>query len=262
MLSLEKIQESLLESIFSGKGNLDFIKANGLIKAQQRLLVHHDTIFENFVIALEITYPGVWRLIGHDCARGVALAYGHEFVNITDRSNISGFGANFPDFLGKFPSTKHLDYLPDYARIEWLRSRSYEALNQKIISAEQFNEYMRSDPEAAIFEFNRSVFLLRSNWPLAEIQHLLDDHDSKKIDMRHKECFILICRVQGRIETLFLEKDQWQFLFALKNEKKLGQALEHIDVGDDVNVKIAAIISLLFTKEMIVELTDYDAVDL
>ena len=75
MRSLEAIQESLLDSILSGKGDLAFIKANGSIKAEHRLRVHQDTIFENFVAALEITYPGIWRLIGSDCARGVALAY-------------------------------------------------------------------------------------------------------------------------------------------------------------------------------------------
>ena len=54
MLSLETIQESLLDSIFGGKGNLAFIKANGLIKAEHRLRVHQDTVFENFVTALKI----------------------------------------------------------------------------------------------------------------------------------------------------------------------------------------------------------------
>ncbi len=256
MPSLEMIQESLLKSIFGGKGKLDFIKANGSIKAKQRLGVHQDTIFENFVTALKITYPGVWRLIGSDCARGVALAYGHEFANLTDRSNISGFGENFPDFLEKFPSTKHLDYLPDYAKIEWLRSRSYEAINQKAISAEQFNGFMLSnDPESVVFKLNHSVFFLKSSWPLAKIQSLLDEPDSEKIDMSHEECFVLICRVYGRIETLFLEKKQWQFLFALKNGITLGQALEQIGSNGDVGAKISTIIRLLFIKEMIVKLT-------
>ena len=255
MPSLEIIQESLVKSIFGDKGKIDFIKANGSIKAEQRLAVHQDTIFENFVTALEITYPGVWRLIGHDCARGLALAYGHEFANITDRANISGFGESFPDFLENFPSTKHLDYLPDYAKIEWLRSRSYQVINQKVISAEQFNEFMLSDPESVIFEFNDSVFFLRSRWPLAKIQRLLDEPDSEKIDMNYEECFILICRVHGRIENLFLEKEQWQFLSTLKNGVALGQAFEQIGSGDDVDTKISMIIRLLFIKEMIVKLT-------
>lgn len=253
MRSLETIQESLLDSIFSGKGDLAFIKANGSIKAEHRLRVHQDTIFENFVTALEITYPGIWRLIGADCARGVALAYSHQFGNITDRSNISGFGENFSDFLEKFPSTKHLDYLPDYAKLEWLRSRSYESLNQKTISSEQFNKSLSNDPEGVLFEFNRSVFFLQANWPLAKIQLLLDDkHGCKKIDIVHEECFVLICRVRGRIETLFLEKEQWQFLFALKNGKALGQALEQMNISNDLDTKIAEIISLLLKKEIIV----------
>ena len=253
MLSLETIQESLLDSIFGGKGNLAFIKANGLIKAEHRLRVHQDTVFENFVTALKITYPGIWRLIGPDCARGVALAYSHEFINITDRSNISGFGESFPGFLEKFPSTKHLDYLPDYARMEWLRSKSYESPNQKPISLEQFNKSLSNDPEGVLFEFSCSTFFLQTNWSLAKIQLLLDGkHECKKIDMVHEECFVLICRVRGRIETLFLKKKQWQFLFALKKGKNLGQALEQMDISNDLDTKIAKIISLLLEKEIIV----------
>lgn len=253
MHSLEKIQENLLNSIFgSSKGELNYIKTNGLINAKQRLAVHQDTIFENFITVLKITYPGIWRLVGSDCARGLALAYGHEFINITDRSNINGFGKNFPDFLRKFPSTRHLDYLPDYAKLEWLRSRSYEAPSQNAISAELFNESMRINPEALIFEFNNSVFFLKSSWPLAKMQRLLDDPDCEKINILNEECFILICRVHGRIETLFLEKEQWQFLFALKNGVTLGQALEQIASSNDIDTKISIIIRLLFIKEMIV----------
>ncbi|MBA2628841.1 MAG: putative DNA-binding domain-containing protein [Rickettsiaceae bacterium] len=253
MLSLETIQECLLDSIFGGKGNLAFIKVNGSIKAEHRLRVHQDTVFENFVKALEITYPGIWRLIGPDCARGVALAYSHEFINITDRSNIGGFGENFPGFLEKFTSTKHLDYLSAYARIEWLRSRSYESPNQKPISLEQFNKSLSNDPEGVLFEFNCSAFCLHTNWSLAKIQLLLDGkHECKKIDMVHEECFVLICRVRGRIETLFLEKEQWQFLFALKKGKTLGQALEQMNISNDLDTKIAKIISLLLEKEIIV----------
>jgi hypothetical protein len=101
----------------------------------------------------------------------VALAYSHEFINITDRSNISGFGESFPDFLDKFPSTKHLDYLPDYAKIEWLRSRSYASLNQKTISSEQFNRSLSNDPEGALFEFNRSVFFYRQTGRLLKYSY-------------------------------------------------------------------------------------------
>ena len=84
---------------------------------------------------------------------------------------------------------------------------------------------------------------------------MLDEPESEKINISHKECFVLICRVHGRIETLFLEKEQWLVLFALKNGITLGQALEQISVGDDIETKISTIIRLLFVKEMIVKLT-------
>ena len=128
-------------------------------------------------------------------------------------------------------------------------------MNQEAISAQKFNESMSGDPEAVIFKFNCSVFFLRSKWPLAKIQSLLDAPDSEKIDISHEECFVLICRVHGRIETLFLEKEQWLVLFALKNGITLGQALEQISVSDDIETKISTIIRLLFVKEMIVKLT-------
>lgn len=46
-----------------------------------------------------------------------------------------------------------------------------------------------------------------------------------------------------------------QFLFALKNGKALGQALEQMNISDDLDTKIAEIIRLLLEKEMIVKTT-------
>ncbi len=138
MSKLANIQEQILESLISTKmDDLDFIKTTGNVSNTERLLVHRYTILENFVNRLKINYPGIWKLLGEHCARGAALAYSHKLTNITSRGEVNKFGANFAVHLESFPSTLELTYLPDFARLEWLRSVSAEAKNEITIAPDK-----------------------------------------------------------------------------------------------------------------------------
>ena len=134
MPSLKALQESLLHSIMGNNLSPEFIKQNNGIDISDRLAVHRDTVLENFISSLKITYPGVWRLIGEDCARGAALAYSHNLSNLKTRADMNAFGEGFPEFLRNFESTNHLKYLHDFARLELFRSRSYGSSNESCLS--------------------------------------------------------------------------------------------------------------------------------
>ncbi|HFE6167594.1 TPA: DNA-binding domain-containing protein, partial [Legionella pneumophila] len=72
MHELLKLQESFYRNIFKKDVDLSFISSDF---SQERLDVYRQTIFENMINALRITYPGVWKLIGNECANSVAYTY-------------------------------------------------------------------------------------------------------------------------------------------------------------------------------------------
>ncbi|CAF2028552.1 unnamed protein product [Rotaria magnacalcarata] len=138
--------------------DLDFIKTTGNVSNTERLLVHRYTILENFVNRLKINYPGIWKLLGETCARGAALAYSHKLNNITSRGGeVNKFGANFAVHLESFPSTLELTYLPDFARLEWLRSVSAEAKNEITIAPDKLAKMNPDKLEKYQLIFNSSL---------------------------------------------------------------------------------------------------------
>ncbi len=253
MHNLADIQEKLKNAIFGAKESLDFIKPNGVITANDRIMVHCDTVLENFVTSLKITYPGIWQLIGENCARGAALAYSHNYDNLTNRSAMGNFGENFPAFLGNFPSTKHLQYLPDYARLELLKSRSYAAPRQSAINLEELQSFFDADIESCKLLLNASIFFLKSIFPLMNIQELLDNSDSDELYLNKTECFVMICRVQNKIETLYMGEKQWKFFQAINAGSTIGKAME-VFTENEMEEAIATVTHLMLDKQMITKM--------
>ncbi len=253
MHNLAEIQTELKDIILGKKTSSQFIRPTESISPHERLMVHVTTIFENFIASLRITYPGVWRLIGEDCARSVALAYSHDYSNLTSRARINEFGENFPEFLQVFPSTKHLKYLPDFAHLELLKSKSYAAKKQNAISLKTIQTYFESDIENCRLEFNDSIFFLQSNFPLMDIQELLDNPNLGELNLQKQTCFIIICRVSGRIETLYLDQKKWQFLKSLNNGDSIKIAM-NIFTDKELLTEMPIIINLMISKQMIIKI--------
>jgi len=255
MHNLMEIQAKLKNAILGGEESLEFIKKNGAITTSDRIAVHQDTVFENFISSLKITYPEIWRLIGEDCARGVALAYSHDYANLTSRSEIDDFGESFPMFFASFPSTKHLQYLPDFANLELLRAKSYRAIKQESMPIEEIQSYFESGIESCKLLFNASIFFLHSEFPLMNIQALLNDPKSDELSLKKQECFIIVCRVMGRIETISLQKQQWQFLQNLSQGSVMGDIMS-IFTEEEIATEMPAIINLLLSKKMIIKIQE------
>jgi hypothetical protein len=250
MHNLKEIQDSLLDSIFNRQKSTEFIKQQGGIDIAERLQIHRDTVLENFVSALRISYPCIWKLIGDECARGVALAYSHDKNNLTDRANINLFGEKFPEFIASFESTKHLSYLSDFAKLEWLRTRSYEAIREIPLSVQDMQSFFMEGDENGKLEFNSSVFFLKSKFPLMNIQELLENSEIQELVMTDSLSFIVVCRLQGKIETLYLSQNQWQFLYNLNQGDTIGKAMECF-IEEEVEVELSSAIQLLLSKQMI-----------
>ena len=255
MHNLKELQDNLLENIMENDLSPKFIKQNGDIDTADRLGVHRDTILENFISSLKINYPGVWRLIGEDCARGVALAYSHDINHLQNRENMNFFGDCFPEFLSNFASTRHLGYLPDFASLEWIRSISYEAVNEEYLSAQDMQEFFINGDENGKLILNSSVYFLESKFSLENIQRLLDNPEIKELNLDDSSSNIIVCRVQGKIETLYLSKNQWQFLYNLNNGDAIGKAIECFS-NEEVEEQLSVMIQLLLSKQMVKEIVE------
>lgn len=263
MHNIAQIQEEMQNAILGREANLDFIEQSAGISTKERMQVHLDTVFSNLTNNLKIIYPGIWQLIGEECASGVALAYSHDMKHLVGRERINNFGEHFPEFLRQFPSIKHLKYLPDYAQLEQLRYKSYSAKRGKVVSLKELQQVFQSDEvESYKLTLNDSVLFLKSIYPLMSIQELLENKDSKPLDLTETKCFLIICKTQKKLETLSAREAEWNFLRSLANSDAVGNSVES-RVGntigkameslppENIEPELTKIIQLMLSKQMI-----------
>lgn len=251
---LGAIYDQIFRSLISPKrSNPSFIKVNKSIRTQERLGVNRYTIIQNFVKDLRISYPGVWKLLGEECARGAALAYAHYLKHLTSRGNINKFGANFPEYLRTFPPTSDLIYLPDFAKLEWLRALSHDARQESVVSIEELQSVIADNIESYKFRFNSSVFFMISKFPLSEIQDLLERENSEPITLSARGSYIIICRVDNNVRNIFLDQHSWEFLFSLSQGNSLGTALCKLDNTKSTQ-RLEQLFTLILSNKMLLSL--------
>ncbi|MEM6339125.1 MAG: putative DNA-binding domain-containing protein [Pseudomonadota bacterium] len=255
MRNLKELQDNLLNRIIGNDLAAEFIKKKGNIDVSDRLMIHRETVLENLISGLKITYPYIWKLLGEECARGVALAYSHNIENLMSRDKINSFGDKFPEFLSNFSSTNNINYLPDFAELEWLRSKSYESIREEFLSPQDMQDFFINGDENGKLILNSSVYFLKSKFPLDSIQSFLEDPEIKELSLNDIGVYIIVCRVQGKIETLYLSKNQWQFLYNLNSGDAIGKAIECFS-NEEVEEQLSIMIQLLLSKQMVKEIVE------
>ena len=87
-----------------------------------RLQVYANAITGTQIETLRATYPAVLALVGAEFFEAAAARY--RLQHPSTRGNLQAFGGAFADFLAAMPEAAALAYLPDVARLEWLRQQS------------------------------------------------------------------------------------------------------------------------------------------
>ncbi|MBX3453717.1 DNA-binding domain-containing protein [Ferrovibrio sp.] len=99
-------------------------------KRQKRFNVYRNNMHAGLVAALGARYPVILRLVGDEFFQAMALAFIRQEPPTSPI--LAEYGAHFARFLETFEPTADLPYLPDMARLEWLRHLAYHAPDSPI----------------------------------------------------------------------------------------------------------------------------------
>lgn len=247
MLKISDIQSQFANAIISGKNNSVFIKSNF---SAERFNIYSQTIFENLCNALKITFPGIWKIIGEECANAAVYKFVFLNRNFPITGCIDDWGDNFPEFLAQSDELKNLTYLKDYARLEWFEHLCYYSKASIVLSPLELKQVEEEQIGRVRFSFCPSVFFLKSNYSLDKIQELLkDSNNNSHIDINSSGAQAIISRsAEGEVITNWIAMDYWHFIYSLKNGDSLEEACCKYD---SIESNLSEIIGFMLNKKLI-----------
>ncbi|MGQ0577768.1 MAG: HvfC/BufC family peptide modification chaperone [Betaproteobacteria bacterium] len=145
---------------------LDLIAADGLAPAA-RLGIYRNHVLVTLADALKATYPVVCRLVDERFFRYAADRY--IPANPPAVPCLFEYGESFAEFLCAFGPCRHLEYLPDVARLEWAINRALHADDAAALDAARLGEVPADRIGDVTLALHPSVSFLCSPWPVDRI---------------------------------------------------------------------------------------------
>lgn len=194
--------------------------------AARGLEVYRNNYRGNLHDTLAAAYPVLRQLVGEDFFRLLARRYIERHASLS--GNLHHYGSEMAGFLTHFEHTRHLEYLPDMARLEWAYHHAYFAED---MPAFDLGRLAAVAPEAypdLCWRLHPGCTLLSSRYPVADIWHahqpgLPEDFN---IDLDSGGSSLLVYRNGLRHEILSVAPDSQHWLSRLQSGSTMGAATE------------------------------------
>ncbi|TAM99755.1 MAG: DUF2063 domain-containing protein [Rhodanobacteraceae bacterium] len=200
--SLLECQRRFMAALYAPDepGPVAAIAGNGLEPAA-RLRIYRHSCEAIQTSALHTTYPAALTLVGEpffdQCARG----YRREYASHS--GNLQVFGGHFADYLETLPVLRTLPYLPDVARLEWLRQQAVLAGDADALSEGVF-EHALTIPQST-FTLHPSVQRLASRHAVLTIFRYAMEPGEEGLQLPDTGENVLLWREDGEVAMAALD---------------------------------------------------------
>ena len=205
--------------------------------ARNRLAIYRGNVVANALRALAATYPIIRKLVGAEFFADLARAYNRQHPSVS--GDLNELGEHFADFVGGFPHTRSLPYLPDVARLEWLAHRAHYAADHAPLDVGRLASVREDDYPRLALTLHPAVSILASNYPVFRIWEVhQDDYRGKiAVDLDSGAGHVVVYRPHFRASVALLPAGESAFLDAIMRGSLLGDALQRAyakDAGFDL----------------------------
>ena len=240
MPSLRELQHAVRLSLVERDDSVAarYIVDDGLA-AERRLSVYRNTFASNLANALRLSYPAVRRLVGDEFFEGAATIFMHERPPVS--AYLDEYGAQFAEFLARFPPAASLAYLADVARLEWAVNRALHAPDAEPLDVTRLAALEQNDHDHVRFVPHPSVSLVSANYPVDAIWRAVlaqDDTALAAIDLAAGAVWLLVQRLATGVEVTRVDERAWRFAAELFAGRPLGAGL-----SDAVNLDAPSLLA-------------------
>jgi hypothetical protein len=252
MLALREVQTAFRAALISSDDVItaELIADDGL-PPSIRLGIYRNNVFSSLKQALIDAYPVVCRLVDER----FFLYAADRFIrrHPPRQACLFRYGESFADFLANFPPSRHLVYLPDVARLEWLMNVAAHAENVSPLPASALASITQTDAADLVLRLDPSIGLLRSDWPVDRIWQA-NQHDADpdvSFDLGPNGASIEVRRYGNSIVFRLLDPASYAFREAVASGRRLEDAAE-LALAEDPVFNLSACFQDLFAEESVV----------
>ncbi|MEZ5751568.1 MAG: DNA-binding domain-containing protein [Paracoccaceae bacterium] len=187
----------------------------------RRFAVYRNNVQHGLSKALAARFPVVERVVGSEFFAAMARVFVAQFPP-TDPVLLN-WGAAFVPFLAAFEPVRGLPYLPDVARLEWLRGRAYHARDA---APADLSALLGPDAGDLRLRLAPSVHLFESAWPAVSIWQINQPGTAPRALPRQGEQALVARRPDFEVVVEPLDPAQ-------------AHVLRHLIAGDPLGVAAA-----------------------
>ncbi|ANX04805.1 DNA-binding domain-containing protein [Immundisolibacter cernigliae] len=191
-----------------------------------RLAVYRNNVMVSLLGVLADSFPVTRTLVGE----AFFQAMGRCFVRASPPHSpvMAEYGAGFADFIARFEPAQGLPYLPDVARLEWLRLTALHAADAPPLSGAGLAARLAdtADLAAARLHLHPSFAVLHSSYAMVSVWAAHQGAgELAAIDLDCAETAWVLCR-ELEVEVIPVEAAAGRFAAALIDGQPLGAAVE------------------------------------
>ncbi len=219
MTSLADIQTHFAEGVFQGSESpLRDLRDDG--RQAARFAVYRNNTHASILEVLADAFPTVQALLGARTFTRLVTAF---IRNAPSRANhLLDYGAELHEFIALSDPLADRPWLPDVARLDWLRNAAYAAADAAPLDPALLQDLT---PEALMdlrLTLIPSAAVLSSDWPVHAIWMNAPDFASADVAPRPEH--VLVARPGMQVETLPLHPAERALLMTLHDGGTLGEA--------------------------------------
>lgn len=253
MNGLRELQRDFSAFVWEGKPGLGKrIVPNGF-EPEQRLAIYRNNTLIGLTQALRDLYPTIEKLVGEGFFNRLGRDYIRRYPPNT--GCLQTFGDRFAGFLAASGDVSGLLYLPDMARLEWLRHEAYFESDRAGIDAASLTNVPPERYGGLRFKLHPAVRLLASRYPVLRIWEFnqKDPCEEGKIDLDAEGgCRLVIFRLGWEVEMAPLDSGGYRFLTCLQAGRTLNEAAEDV-LKDDPDFDLAALLRFCLDRRLLSE---------
>lgn len=185
-----------------------------------RFSVYRNNVQHGLTRAIAARFPVVERLVGAEFLAAMARVFAARHPPRTPV--IQEWGEGFSAFLATFPPVAGLPYLPDVARLEWLRGQAVHAADAPTIDPEALTRFQ---PDTLRLVLAPSVSAFASRWPALTIWAANQPGAAPVSVLPDGPQYALVARTPGfAVLTEPIDADSHALLSGLQAGRSLAEA--------------------------------------